>query len=117
MKVLRITFVPPGEAPLWVREKWVGLTLPLALGQGARRTLLTSGVLSGPKGFLAWFGAFFRGELTTRSGFPVEVRTAIEVLERSSPEAAKWWRENAPHLLKGRRYFVFAESSGQIVDS
>jgi len=23
--MVRITSVPPGEAPLWVREKWVGL--------------------------------------------------------------------------------------------
>ena len=26
---IRIIGVPPGEAPLWVREKWVGLELPL----------------------------------------------------------------------------------------
>src|SRR5712664_1703512 len=27
---IRIFAVPPGEAPAWVREKWVGLELPLA---------------------------------------------------------------------------------------
>ena len=27
---IRIVGVPPGEAPLWVREKWLGLELPLA---------------------------------------------------------------------------------------
>ena len=26
---VRIVAVPLGEAPLWVREKWVGLELPL----------------------------------------------------------------------------------------
>ncbi len=26
---IRIVNVPAGEAPLWVREKWVGLELPL----------------------------------------------------------------------------------------
>ena len=27
---LTITAVPPGEAPQWVREAWVGITVPLA---------------------------------------------------------------------------------------
>ena len=26
---LLVTATPPGEAPLWVREKWVGIELPL----------------------------------------------------------------------------------------
>jgi hypothetical protein len=26
---VRIVAVPPGEAPLWVRQKWVGLDLPV----------------------------------------------------------------------------------------
>src|SRR5580704_4538322 len=43
---LRIIAVPPGEAPLWVREKWVGLELPVAQRQS--RKFLTSGVLSAP---------------------------------------------------------------------
>jgi hypothetical protein len=33
---VRIIAVPPGEAPLWVREKWVGLTLPLTRFDSAR---------------------------------------------------------------------------------
>ena len=27
-RMIRITSVPTGEAPVWVREKWVGLELP-----------------------------------------------------------------------------------------
>ena len=50
---VRITATPPGEAPLWVREKWVGLVLPLAPGGSAPGTYLTSGVLSGPQTRLA----------------------------------------------------------------
>ena len=26
---VRIVAVPPGEAPLWVRQRWVGLDLPV----------------------------------------------------------------------------------------
>jgi hypothetical protein len=32
--MIRIIAVPPGEAPLWVREKWVGLDLPVARYSG-----------------------------------------------------------------------------------
>src|SRR2546430_13393547 len=59
----RITSVPPGEAPLWVREKWVGLSLPLAQRKAQARSLFTSGVLSGPRGFFASIGALLAGKL------------------------------------------------------
>ena len=53
--LLHVTSIPPGEAPLWVREKWVGLSLPLAQRKSSPVSVLTSGVLSGPKTFLATF--------------------------------------------------------------
>jgi hypothetical protein len=46
---IRIVRIPPGEAPFWVREKWVGLELPLADGDRGPRGAYTSGVLSGPR--------------------------------------------------------------------
>ena len=109
---LRITSVPPGEAPLWVREKWVGLSLPLAQRKAQARLLFTSGVLSGPRGFFASIGALLAGKLQRRSGFVVETQAAIAVLATSSPEAAAWWQENTPHLLRKTRYFVFPQDVG-----
>ena len=81
---LRITSVPPGEAPLWVREKWVGLSLPLAQRKARALSLFTSGVLSGPRGFFSSIGALLAGKLERRSGFLVETQAAIAVLGNSS---------------------------------
>jgi len=112
---LEIVSAPPGEAPLWVREHWVGLLLPLAQRKDAPISLLTSGVLSGPKGFFSSLLSVLTGKSERQSGFVVEVRLAMDALEASSPEAAKWWREHTPHLLRGKQYFVFHESVGRVV--
>lgn len=32
---------------------------------------------------------------------------AIEVLEIAHPAAASSWRENAPHIVRARRFFIF----------
>lgn len=109
--------MPPGEAPLWVREKWVGLSLPLAQRRTRALSLFTSGVMSGPRGFLARIGALVTGKLERWSDFLVETQAAIAILARSSPEAAAWWQENTPHLLRPRRYFVFPQDVGQIRDT
>lgn len=112
---LRITSAPPGEAPVWVREKWVGLSLPLARRKAGPLSVFTSGVMSGPKSFFASIGALLTGRLTRRSGFLVETQAAIAVLAKSSPEAAAWWQQNTPHLLRPKRYFVFPEDVGQVM--
>jgi hypothetical protein len=114
---LHITAVPPGEAPLWVRERWVGLSLPLAQRKATPLSLLTAGVLSGPKGFLSCLVALITGKLERQSGYLVEARAAIAVLEVGSPQAAAWWRENTPHLLRSKRYFVFQGAVGRVVET
>jgi hypothetical protein len=114
---LHITSVPPGEAPQWVRERWVGLSLPLAQRNATPLSLLTSGVLSGPKGLLSCLLAVVTGKLDRQSGFVVEVPAAIAILEASHPEAAAWWRNHTPHLLRGKGHFVFQEAVGHVVES
>ena len=104
---VRIIQVPPGEAPLWVREKWVGLVLPLAQRSINPLTRSTFGVLSGPRNFLAAVVGCFTGRYNRESGFVVSVLPALQVLELASPEAASWWRTNAPHLCKPWRRFMF----------
>jgi hypothetical protein len=42
---IRIKSVPPGDAPLWVREKWVGVELISVLGASAKK-FLTASVLA-----------------------------------------------------------------------
>ena len=109
---LVITKVPPGEAPLWVREKWVGLSIPLVQSSTKPLMLRTTGVLTGSNGFFRCLIVLFSGKLKRENGFIVESKVAIDLLSISAPEAASWWSENTPHLLRSKQYFVFHESSG-----
>jgi hypothetical protein len=98
-RFIRIVRLPPGEAPLWVREKWVGLDLPLADGDRGPRHAFTSGVLSGPRNRLiaAWWS--LRGRLKWQSGYAVNAQEALRRLETIAPDAASWWRGNVPRVL------------------
>lgn len=113
--IIRIVAVPPGEAPLWVREKWVGLDLPAARYSG-RRKFLTMGVLSLPRSVLAQWLAVFRGRAELIAGYAVEALPAVNILAHAHPEAAAWWRENTPHLIAPNRYLVFHEEVCRIAD-
>jgi hypothetical protein len=112
---VRIIAVPPGDAPAWVREKWVGLELPLAKWSTAVSRRRTAGVLSGPKSFLGVLATLLRGGYQQQSGFEVNVMQALAVLEIRSPDAAQWWRTNAPHLVKSSRFFLFSEHVCKVV--
>jgi hypothetical protein len=111
---IRIVAVPMGEAPQWVREKWVGLELPLALGNA--RNVHTFGILTGPRGFLAALWRVLTGHSTRRRGYAVEVAAAMAALERVHPDAAAWWRTNASHLFIRKRYFLFREEECRPID-
>jgi hypothetical protein len=111
---IRVIAVPPGEAPLWVREKWVGIELPVA-GYSAPRKFFGYGVLSSPHSMLAKWWGVIRGRAERVSGYAVEAIAAVDILATSSPEAAVWWRENTPHLIGPRCYLVFPELVCQIV--
>ena len=52
---IRIIAVPPEEAPAWVREKWVGLELPLARWSSSPIAGGTYGVL--PRSFFGMSSA------------------------------------------------------------
>ena len=113
---LVITSVPPGEAPEWVRQRWVGLSLPLAQRSAKPRKFLTSGVTSGPRGSMAWLVSLVTGRFKLESGYLVECSAALSVLEAERPDAAAWWKENLPHLFRPGRRFVFHAQAGHIVE-
>ena len=111
---IRIVAIPPGEAPLWVREKWVGLCLPVADGRGPRDAYV-SGVLSGPRNrFFAYVRRAF-GNLSKQTGYAVNVRDAISELEKAAPDAAAWWRNDASRLLAPDRKLLFRTAYCELV--
>jgi len=112
---VRIIAAPPGEAPLWVRQQWVGLDLPVARYSAGGR-FLGLGVLSMPTSWLGQWLAVIRGRAELVAGYTVEALPAFGILGEKSPEAAAWWRENTPHLIAPRRYLVFHEEVCRIAD-
>jgi hypothetical protein len=114
---IRIIAIPPGEAPQWVREQWVGLELPLAQRSRRARPRRVFGVLSGPRGLLARWLAILGGRASRESGYAVPVLDAVAVLESKSPEAAAWWRTNVPEMTSPFRCFLFSESVCQVLDA
>ncbi len=114
---VRVVAVPPGEAPLWVREKWVGLEFPLAQSSTRPLTERAAGVLSGSgtRSIVAAFVRCFTIGLNRERGFAVEVSVANQIVERTSPEAAAWWRTNAPHLFQSGRCFLFPEEVCEVL--
>lgn len=105
---IRIIATPPGEAPEEVRQAWVGVRLPLPLFHRRARSWRTAGVLTGPRTLFARLAALVSGRLERKPGYAVSVVEALAALEKSRPDAARWWRENAPHLVRPGKAFVFA---------
>lgn len=91
---IRVIAVPRGEAPEWIRRAWVGLELPLVRGETQPQFLNTVEVLSQEAG-------------QPVLGYVVNGKKAIRCLESEAPEAAAWWRENAPHVLKSDYQLIF----------
>src|SRR5215469_5604551 len=104
---VRIVALPPGEAPQWVREKWIGLELPIVGQGGVYRGV---GVTSRPT-FLGRLWRTFSGKAEMIDGYVVDARRAVEILEAAHPEAAAWWRENTPRILAQGRRFIFKRDS------
>lgn len=104
---IKIVDVPAGEAPLHIREAWVGLVLPI-VGRKSFR-VWTSGVLTGARTPWGRLWAALRGRWTKRDGFVVDAAAAIFLLAQVRPDAAQWWQDSAPHLIKARRRFLFEQ--------
>ena len=106
---VKIVKAPDGEAPQWVRNAWLGLALPVIYSQPME--LPGFGVLTGPKSLLGHLWARFFVTKSKVHGFVVDAIVAIDLLEEHDAEAANWWRENAAHMLDGRRYFLFDKAA------
>jgi hypothetical protein len=90
---IRIIATPPGDAAESIRRAWVGVELPLIAGEQQPQSLSVVGVLSGAAG--------------STVGYAVDGQTAVNLLASHDPNAADWWRENAPHVLAAGYQLIF----------
>jgi hypothetical protein len=117
---IRIVKCPGGQAPADVRQAWVGLSLPvLSLPPGAI-PWREMGILSGSRSLL---GLWLKGRIQSikliksptspgprMPGYRVDPAVAVNLLEKTNPEAAAWWRTNASHLFRPGICFLFDEA-------
>ena len=96
---------PAGEAPEWVRDAWIGLSLPLAMA--GRQNLRAASVLENSQGFFGWLLLMLSGRTERLEGYVVIAKDAVDILDAHDNRAACWWRENTPQLLDGRQTFLF----------
>ncbi len=95
-KVL-IVAPPPGEAPDWVRQAWVGLELPFENPT--------------PGGYV---GGVLSKKPTGRNGFHVPPQTAIAILKNKDSRAAAWWLEHVD--IAHMDAFVFDPVACKVLD-
>jgi|ERR1035437_2568362 hypothetical protein len=80
MHYIIITSVPPGQAPLWVRQAWVGLSIPLI--ENPRQGVMQTGVGGGAP--------------SNSDGYVVSASVAISRLHQIAPAAGRWWQKHLP---------------------
>jgi hypothetical protein len=114
-RMVKIVGVPAGEAPLHIREAWVGMALPIVGRKSVR--LWTSGVLTAARTPWGRIWAALRGRWRKREGYVVDAAEAIRLLARERPDAAQWWQQNAAHFIEARRRFLFENDVCQPIDT
>lgn len=94
---IRIKKMPSGEAPMHIREKWVGLVLPVfAIGEN----IGSEGVLT-------------RKKTDCGPVYMIPQDLAISTLETASKQAAAWWRSVG--FPQNGGYFCFRVSQAKVV--
>lgn len=87
--LIRITSRPDGEAPPHIRDKWIGLDLPLAYESNEQ----LAGVVSKKK-------------VDRVGGYAVRWSDAMRILGAKHPDARDWWEKSMggafPVLIFGK---------------
>lgn len=104
---VEITACPEGDAPKWVREQWVGMTLELA-AKGIHE-IEAVGVLSKTQSF--WSRLFFGANSSSycMKAYKIDGAQAVSRLRHVSSEAAEWWHNNVPDTCVPGSVLLFEE--------
>jgi hypothetical protein len=85
---IKIIAIPPGQAPEWVRQAWIGLKLSAVPSTATGRQIGVRG-----------------GRPENLGGYEVYGNEAIELLKKKNPEAAQWWKDNLPGITSVKLVF------------
>jgi len=96
-----IVSVPEGQAPLKIREAWVGVLLTGFFGPEIQQTMRPGGVLN-------------RELVESYEGVAVAQPHALQELEKYSPSAALWWQKNG-YPTNPMHLFVFNKNECRMI--
>lgn len=96
---IKIVAAPPGQAPEWVREAWIGIELPLAQP-------ISGGVQVG----------IMLGKPENIGGYTVNSAQAFQLLQKHNIEAWNWWNENAPYAMRCGQ-LVFKKQACELIEN
>ncbi|HQR09124.1 MAG TPA: hypothetical protein PLN21_20045 [Gemmatales bacterium] len=95
---MKIIARPPGDAPEWVRDAWIGLVLPMAvelLPEAASTKAKSQEVIR----------------------FAVYAHEAMAILAAAQPKAAEWWKQKFPAAFTSKTLiFDFAREVCELVN-
>lgn len=103
--LIKIVSRPVGETPEWIRDAWIGLSLPTP--QSAPRSFRAVSFGHLAKSRLPMLGHMLLGRSYRLNGYVVNAKAAFDRLAETRPEAAEWWRNNAPNWIDARRFILF----------
>jgi hypothetical protein len=98
LRGFQVVDTPPGEAPEYVRRGWVGLVLPVGEGEHGPHALPVTRDFAIPTPLGMTLGRL-AGTVRGATGYLTEASLAVEMLAAVAPEAAEWYRENAPRRV------------------
>jgi len=91
---IRVTSRPAGEAPAEIRDKWIGLLIPVQFAYDG-----------------AVFGVLSHQPSAPSGGYAVTWDDAMRVLGEAHPDAREWWERN----VRGFPALVFDKQCCEIV--
>ena len=115
---IRIGSTPQGEAPIAIRQAWIGLTLPLLeTAPSEAETMIVEIGFRNPAGLLSLLKQRlgFKPPTTIWQAYTVQAASALRLLESHSPDAARWWQRNTPWLFEPAQILAFDADCCELV--
>ncbi|MFK7875630.1 MAG: hypothetical protein AB8B71_07585 [Paracoccaceae bacterium] len=112
---IEVIHTPPGTTPDWIRKAWVGLQMPSVSDGPVEMPTVAAGAGAASK--LGQLFSVLTGKAEKQHGYVVNAKEAVGLLSLVNEEAAKWWIEQAPHVLNDGQMIMFAAQCCREIDA
>lgn len=98
--IIEIHSTPQGKNPLWVREAWVGLQLPSLDEVPIKVPVADVGNRPSVRALVRGLKDGAVAPLKERFGYSVNAKIAVGIVSLTNEDAARWWLENVPEMMR-----------------